>query len=104
MHDAVPVRVIERGRDFRGVPQGLIERQRAAREARRQRLAFEVLHDEKDGAVGLADVVQRTDVRVIERGDGPGLPGEPGSQLRVVRPCGSTLIATVRFSRVSVAR
>ena len=34
--------------------------------------------------VSLADVVEGADVRVIERGDRPGLASEPGAELRIV--------------------
>jgi hypothetical protein len=64
-----------------------------------------MLHDEERRAVLLADVVERADVRMIERRNRLGLALE---SLAKVASCasvtGSTLIATVRPSRVSRAR
>ncbi len=39
-------------------------------QALRERLAFDVLHHQKIGAVLVADVVERADVRMIQAGDG----------------------------------
>ena len=39
------------------------------------------LHDEKRGAVLVADVVERADVRVIERGDRAGFILEPRAEV-----------------------
>ena len=49
----------------------------------RQRLARQVLHHEVGGAVMLADVVQRADVRVVQPGDGLGLALEAGTAVGV---------------------
>jgi hypothetical protein len=40
-------------------------------------------HREVEHAVGLPCRVNRDDVRVIDRGDSPGLPDEPLAELRV---------------------
>ena len=48
----------------------------------RQRLAFEILHDEERGAVLLAHVVQRADVRMIELRDRAGFAIEALAELR----------------------
>ncbi len=69
MHEAVSVGLVERVRDLHGVRERLLDRQGSPCETLRERLAFEVLHDEKVGAFVGADVVQRTDVRVIEARD-----------------------------------
>ena len=71
-----------------------------------ERLAFEVLHDQECRCPScFADVVQRADVRMIERGDRARLALEALAQLRVRRRlAGRTLIATVRSRRVSRAR
>ena len=50
--------------------------QRSAREARRERLPGQQFHDEEIHPVLLAHVMNRADVRVIERRDGAGLPLE----------------------------
>ena len=71
-----------------------------------QRLALEQLHDEKVGRAVAADVVERADVRMVERGDGPRLALEaraPGPDPRR-DAAGRTLTATSRSSRVSRAR
>ena len=74
------------------------------RDPRGQRLAFQVLHHQEVDAVLVADVVQRADVRMVQRGDGLRFALEALLHLGVLRKCGgSTLMATVRFSRVSVA-
>ena len=84
--------------------QRLLERQRALRQPVRERLAFEILHDEVRGAVLLAHVVQRADVRMIELRDRARLAVEPLAELRIGGEClGRILIATVRSSRVSRA-
>ena len=88
MHDALPMRAIERGGDLGRTAQRLIERERALLEARRQRLALEMLqHQEVERApIGghvPADVVQRADVRMIERGHRARLALEALPRLRV---------------------
>ena len=47
----------------------------------RQRLAFDVLHDEVVQTVLLADVVEGADVRMVELGDGFGFALETGLEL-----------------------
>ena len=63
--------------------------ERALVEARGQGLALDVLHRDVDEAVGLADFVHGANVRMVERGRGPGLAFEALARLRVglvVRP------------------
>jgi len=74
MDDAGPVGRVERVGDLDGDLERLIERERAPRQARVERLALQVLHDEIRDRLPcacrrgvLAHVVQRADVRVIER-------------------------------------
>ena len=70
-----------------------------------ERLAFEVLHHQVVDPVLLADVVERADVGMVEGGDGARLALEPRAAVGVLARCaGSTLMATVRSSRVSRAR
>ena len=57
-------------------------------EARGQRLALHVLHDDEVDAVFVADVVQGADVRVIEGGDRERFALKPGARLRVIEPGG----------------
>ena len=83
MNDPLFVRGGQRVRDLRADLQRFVDLQRAALEARRQGLAVQELHDEIVGGAFPADVVQRADVRVVERGDGAGLALEPFTNLGV---------------------
>ena len=67
-----PMRAVERVGDLRGELERLIERERAACDARRQRLALQVLHHHVAGAILVADVVEHADVRVVQRSHGAG--------------------------------
>jgi hypothetical protein len=67
MHDAFPVRFVQRVGYFQSQLQRFVQRHGATFKARRQRLAFEIFHDEIVGTVLLANVVQHTDMRVIQR-------------------------------------
>jgi hypothetical protein len=59
--------------------------QRAFGQALRERLAFQILHDEKICEVLAADVVERIDVRVSELRDRARFTLEPFAELRVGR-------------------
>ena len=106
MDDPRAVRLVERVRDLNRERQGLVERHRAfPSQPVRERLAFEILHHQEVDAILVADVVQRADVRMIQRGD------RRASRSNRSRNCGSvraraadTLMATVRSRRVSRAR
>jgi hypothetical protein len=50
--------------DFDAVAEGLTERDLPLREARRKRLSFQVLHDQEVDAILVANIKQRTNVRV----------------------------------------
>ncbi len=91
MHDAVPVRLGETPRHLQGDVEHLVERQRAARDPLRQGLAAVVGHGDEDLAVlGLFDLMDGAQVRVIERrggarftekaGLGLGIAGQLGGQ------------------------
>ena len=71
--DPLPVRRVERVRDGDAGRQRLVEREGAALETPGQRLAPEQLHDQVVGTVLAADVVQRADVRMTQRGHRPRL-------------------------------
>src|SRR5688572_17101595 len=58
-------------RDFNREIERLRQRQRSARETRRERLPVNELHDEKVDARLVPDVVNRADVGMAERGDRP---------------------------------
>ena len=70
-------------RDRDGVLQGLAETHAVARDQVGEGLARHVLHDDEDGAVGLADVVDRDDVGVVEGGRGLRLLDEAPPALGV---------------------
>ena len=67
MHDAAGVRSLERVGDFQAEIEHALERQRARRDLVLQRLAVEQLHHDEVLAVVLADVVDRADVRMVQR-------------------------------------
>ena len=105
MHDAPVVRRGEAAGDLEGVLDGLARRDRRRGEAAAQRLALEQLHDRVDRSVGLADVVDPQDVGVGKRRHRARFAVE-APRASGLRPSdsGSTLIATSRPRRVSLAR
>ena len=69
MDDAASVRVRERPRDLAQHARRVGRRERPARaEPLAERLALDVAHDEEDEAAGLADAMDRDDVRMREAG------------------------------------
>ncbi len=75
--DAAAVRAVEGFCDLDAVPDRFVERQVAASEPLGQALALEILHHQVLGAVLVADVVQRADVRVAQARDRLRLALEP---------------------------
>ena len=65
------VRFVERVGELASKFENLFEGERTFFEALRKRLAFEALHDEIVGAVLMADVIENTDVRMIQAGNCP---------------------------------
>jgi len=65
--DAAAVRVDERARDVLENAHRFAHRERSAREARAQRLAFDERHDEERETVGLSRAQHRHDVRMLQR-------------------------------------
>ena len=105
MDEALVVRRRQAARDLHADVDRLAHGQRAARQALAQRLAVEQFRDGVGQAVVRADVVDREDVRVRERGDGLRFALEAREPIGVARePLGRTLMATSRLSRVSRAR
>ena len=86
MHHAMPVCRVQRSGDRDGDGQCFIERDRTARDARGERFAFQVLHDQEVGTRLVADIVQCADARIAERRHRPSLSLEPLLHLGVVRP------------------
>ena len=76
--------LIQSIRNLNRVLQHLLQGQRAFEQARGERLALEIFHDEEIGAVLPSDVVQRADVRMIQAGDGASLALKPLSPIRLV--------------------
>jgi len=83
MDNPLLMRFLQGLRDFRSNLQNLIERQRAFRQPFGERLAFEVLHDQEVGAVLPADVIERADIRMLERGNGFRFPLHALLQFRI---------------------
>ena len=90
MDNALLMRLLQSLRDFGANLKNLIKRQRVLCQAIGERLAFEIFHDQEVGAVLGADVVQRADIRVLQRRNGPrfalhalfqfGIGGEMGGK------------------------
>ncbi len=83
MDDAFRVSGIEGVGDFDGEGENFGGLHGATRDAMFQRHAFEVFHGDEGLAVLLANVVDRTDVGVVERGGGLGFALEARKRLRV---------------------
>ena len=83
MDDRVSMCLVERVGDLNRVPKRLVERQCAFLQAFSQRLPFEVLHDEVVDAVLLTNIMERADMRVIQRRDGAGFALEAFAELRI---------------------
>ena len=84
MHDPLPVRLVQGIRYLDGNGQRLIERQCALLQPLRQRLAIEILHDQEVDPVLAADVVERADVWMVQRGNRAGFALEPLLQIGVI--------------------
>ncbi len=72
MNDAAAVCLDQRVPDLPRDVHRVADRQRPAGGARREHVAFDVLHDEEVGALVFADVVDRGDVRRAQRRGRPG--------------------------------
>src|SRR5580704_8381680 len=70
MHHAFPVRHVERSGDLSSDPKRLIHRQRSLAEPGFERLALQILHHQVLHRVLAPDIVERTDVLMIQAGDG----------------------------------
>ena len=83
--DALAVRSIEGVRDLHGVLEPQIQWQGTFLKSVRECLAIQVLHHQEIGAVFVTDVVERTDVRMVEGGNRPRLAFKPLPEVRVRR-------------------
>ena len=73
MDDPFTVRLIERVRNLNSVFESLVEGERAFSQQVRKRLTFDVLHHDEIQAVLSTDIVEGTDVRMVQARDGPRL-------------------------------
>jgi hypothetical protein len=85
MDDARSVRPRQSLRDLNGHPNGLLDRQRALLQTRGERVAFQVFENEVVGVAVAPEIVQGTDVWMIERGHRSRLALESFAQSRVAR-------------------
>ncbi len=85
MDDPLAVRLAQRVRDLGAEPEHVGERQRSFREPILERLAVDELHDQEVDAALAPDVVQRADVRMVERRHRARFALEPLAPLHIVR-------------------
>jgi hypothetical protein len=85
MDDPLAVRRIERGRDLPADAKHLVHRQPPLHKAIGERLPLDHLHHEVMRAALVPDVVERADVRMVQRRDRLRLALEPRLELRVRR-------------------
>ena len=83
MDDAGKVCLVECLGDLDCHRQRVLELERPASQAVRERLTDEVFEHEVIGAALMAHVIQRAYVLMLEAGDGFGFPLEPGLEIRV---------------------
>ena len=84
MDDAPLMRGVERVRHVRRDHDGFLIGKRPAHDAGGERLPFQQLHDQKRCALVFANVVDRADIRVIERGRGARFAAQPLVGARVM--------------------
>ena len=70
MYDVLPVSSIECIRYFYRDTKCLLEWKRTALQALRQRLTFQIFHDQELLVVVFTNIVERADVRMIQAGNG----------------------------------
>src|SRR5579863_93655 len=81
MRHAFAVGPVQRVGNFDGVQEHLLQRQGTFVQPLRERLAFEILHDEEVGPILLADVVEGADVGMIQAGNRASFALKPLAQL-----------------------
>ena len=106
MDDARAVRAVERVADLDRNRERVIDRKPGDRaQPVRERLAFEILENQVVELSVAADVVDGTDVRIVQRGNRARFLLEALPRFRIAASAPvSTLMATVRSSRMSRAR
>ena len=85
MDDAFFVRCVERVSHLDAQLQQQIHRQRLAPDTMLERLPFEMFHHDEEPAILLPDLVNRADVRVIQRRRGACLPLKSLQRIRIAR-------------------
>ena len=104
MDDPARVRRVERVGDLDRDLEKPLEGRRRPRQEVPKRLAFDELHDDERAPVRLVDVVDRADVRVLERRRRPGLALQSLERRGVAaRSSGRNFSATRRPRRRSSA-
>src|SRR5262245_61772756 len=83
MCDSCAMCFVERLRDLDCNTKCLGNRQRTLPDAVRERLPFEILHHQVVDAVLLADVIERADIRMIQRRDRASFPLETLPKFRI---------------------
>ena len=83
MHNAVPVRLVERVRNLNPVTDRLLHGERSFLESPGERLPLEIFHDQEGHALVVADVIERADVRMTELRDRLRFAIEPLPKLRI---------------------
>ena len=91
MDHAALVRVGERVGELQAVANDLLGGQGTGGEPRVERLSLDELHRDVGLAVRLADFVDRADVRMVERGGGPGFSHQSGARGLIVEARGQNL-------------
>ena len=86
MDDALGVGGGEGFRDLGAHGDGVVERQRPAAEHAREALAFDVLHDDVGMGVDVEDVVDGSDVGVVQPSGGARLAVEPLARVGHAEP------------------
>ena len=95
MNDALLVRDLKRFGNLLGNQQGFIDGYWALRDAVSERWAFDELHHQRAGAIGLLESVDLGNVGVVERGERFGSRSKRASLSgSFANVSGSTLIAT----------
>ncbi len=83
MDNPMSMRLVQRIGDLDGDFQSLLEGKRLSFQPFHDRLTLDEFHHEKIDLLRVADVIQRADMWMIQRGDRLGLAVEPGLRVRV---------------------
>src|SRR5450631_273131 len=104
MHNARPVRFLQRIADLHPALQRLLQGQWPLPQPGVQTLPLHILHHQIRGSVLAAHVVQYANVRMIQRRNDPGFALEPLLRLGIVRKMGGKNLDRYRPVQASVAR